>query len=344
MKLAGNHLEEHALNAAQPARTARRQAFTLVEMIVVLGIIGILAAMTLPSFKKAGKGNLTESATRQLMDDLAYARLKAITTRTKVYVLFTPDFDWFQNYYSYATLYSPATTNYFFYNSAANNVVGGQLTSYALFSPRSVGDQPGQSTPRYITDWRSLPDGAFIPAGAFRHGGIFHNVPTPAPTTSPLLAGAIPVDDAPGSAALPFPYIAFDEQGRLFGRLTNIAISVVEGSIIHPKESTGQTNIVQNTDAIETAAPLPATGSIVPGIEYLVIGTPGAPATPGAATAGAAQVTYAGTVYASGQSFVGVTGNPNFTVGANGPRVVQHYGVRIDWMTGRAKAIKPELP
>ena len=122
MKLAGNHLEEHALNAAQPARTARRQAFTLVEMIVVLGIIGILAAMTLPSFKKAGKGNLTESATRQLMDDLAYARLKAITTRTKVYVLFTPDFDWFQNYYAAGTLYSASTTNYFFTNSAANNV------------------------------------------------------------------------------------------------------------------------------------------------------------------------------------------------------------------------------
>lgn len=328
-------------SASSPRRLRVRQAFTLIEMLVVLGIIGVLAAMTLPSFKKAGKGNVTESATRQLMDDLGYARLKAISGRTKVYVLFSPDYNWFLNYYTTAVLTSPATTNFLFTNSAANNMIGGQLTSYALFTPRSVGDQPGQSTPRYLTDWRSLPDGAYIPPGAFRYGSIFHNLQN-APA-SPLVVGAFPLDEVPGAAAMPLPFIGFDEQGRLLGRTTNLTISIVEGSIMHPKDSTGQTNIVQNTDAVETAASVPS-GGIVAGMEYLVVGAPGAPFAPGFANVGAAQITYppGGLVYFSGQSFIGA-GNPNYTSGANGPRVVQLYGVRIDWMTGRAKAIKPEL-
>jgi prepilin-type N-terminal cleavage/methylation domain-containing protein len=338
-----------ALKTARPTAAASAgRAFTLIEMLVVLGIIGVLAAMTLPSFKKAGKGNVTESATRQLMDDLGYARLKAISGRVKVYVVFVPDYDWFRNYIPQATLDSAIITNYFFNNNAANNVIGGQLTAYALYSPRSLGDQPGQSTPRYLTDWRSLPDGAFFPAGAFRHSGIFHNVPTATPGASPQMAGAIPVDDAPGASALPLPYIAFDEQGRLFGRLTNITISVVEGSILHPKHTNGM-NIVQNTDAVETATALPPApaNSIVPGIEYLVIGTPGLPLIPGAATSGAAQITYGAParVYTSGQTFVGQAGQTSFPAAGvvNGARVVQHYGVRIDWVTGRAKAVKPEL-
>lgn len=324
---------------ASPMRAERGvRAFTLIEMLVVLGIIGILAAMTLPSFKKAGKGNVTESASRQLMDDLAYARLKALGTRTKVYVVFSPDYDWFLNWVASGTLNSSTTTNYLFNNSAANNVIGGQLTSYALYSPRSVGDQPGQNTPRYLTDWRPLPDGVYIPPGAFRHGGIFHNVP--AAPASPLIAGPIPVDDAPGATALPLPFIAFDEQGRLFGRNTNITISLVEGSIMHPKDTNG-VNIVQSTDAVETATPVPS-GSIVAGIEYLVIGTPGSPAIPGAAISGAARINYGGVVYGSGQTFLG-TATTTYTVAAGSPRVVQHYGVRIEWSTGRAKAVKPEL-
>jgi len=304
---------------------AARHAFTLIEMLVVLGIIGVLAAMTLPSFKKAGKGNVTESATRQLLDDLGYARLKALSGRTKVYVVFSPDYDWFQYYYSAAVLASPATTNFLFNNRAANNVIGGQLTSYALFTPRSVGDQPGQSTPRYLTDWRSLPDGAFIPAGAFRQNTIFHNVPG-----SPVTGVTIPVDEVPSAWAPPMPFIGFDEQGRLFSRNANLVISIVEGSILHPKESTGQTNIVQTTDAVETAAPIPS-GGIVAGMEYLVVGTVGS------------QIRYpaGSTIYTAGQTFTGTAGNATYS--ALGGRVVQHYGVRIDWMTGRAKAVKPEL-
>ena len=331
----------HSQNLSGTAAAPRR-AFTLIEMLVVLGIIGILAAMTLPTFKSAGKGNVLETAMRQLQDDLALARLKAMSSRSKVYVVFAPDYNWFTGWsttpllppscspntgssYTSANLNSALTTNYLFFNQAANNVVGGQLTSYALFAPRLAGDQPGQSTPRYLSEWHSLPDGAFIPTAAFRHPGVFHNVPG-----SPLTNG-IPVDESTTAWAPPLPYIAFDEQGRLFRHTNSITLAVVEGSILHPKEPNGQTNLVVNTDAVETSA-LVASGQIVAGIEYLVAGTPGS------------TVRYppGGPVYLAGRTFVGTAGNTNYT-STGSPRVVQLYGVRVDAVTGRGRAVRPEI-
>ena len=316
---------EGAASASAPHRLRAGRAFTLIEMLVVLGIIGVLAAMTLPSFKKAGKGNISESASRQLMDDFAYARLKALGTRTQVYIVFSPDLAWFG-------ALSPTNVLFLTTNIAANNVIGGQLTSYALFSPRSVGDQPGQSTPRYLTDWRSLPDGIFVPWEAFRQNAIFHNL-----AGSPQSGQLIPVDDIAGAAMLPLPFIAFDEQGRLFGRNTNITVSLVEGSIMHPKDITGQTNSVTTVDPIATAPPVDTT-NIVSGIEYMVLNqnpTPGLPLS---------SITYPGVgTVTAGRTFLGTPGNTTYTVAAGSPRVVQHYGVRIEWSTGRAKVVKPEL-
>ena len=317
--------ERDGVRGALPASGAA--AFTLVEMLVVLGIIGVLAAMTLPSFKSAGKGNVLESATRQLQDDLAFARLKAMSGRTKVYVVFAPDYNWFLNWYSAAVLNSPAITNYLFFNQAANNVIGGQLTSYAIFAPRQVGDQPGQSTPRYLTEWHSLPDGAFIPSSAFRNPNIFHNVPG-----SPL-TNTIPVEESAGAWAPPLPFIAFDEQGRLHRHPGPVMLPVIQGSIQHPKESTGQTNIVVPTDAIETALPVPA-GGIVPNIEYLVAGAPGS----------SVQYPLAGPTYLAGRTFLGTLANGTNFWPTNGARLVELYGVRLDLVTGRGRAVRPELP
>src|SRR5436189_5775426 len=68
----------------------RWAAFTLIELLVVMAIIGLLAAIGLPALKGFGKGTGMAGAQRQLLDDLALARLRAISGRTTVYMVFVP--------------------------------------------------------------------------------------------------------------------------------------------------------------------------------------------------------------------------------------------------------------
>src|SRR5216683_1995816 len=65
-------------------------AFTLIELLVVMAIIGLLAAVGLPALKGFGKGTGLAGAQRQLLDDLALARLRAISGRATIYMVFVP--------------------------------------------------------------------------------------------------------------------------------------------------------------------------------------------------------------------------------------------------------------
>ena len=88
--------EPRAGTAAAPAPRARRRAFTLVELLVVVGIMGLLLGVTVTAFDSIGKGAKMRSALMQLKSSLSLARQYAITDRRAAYIIFPDKYvdDW----------------------------------------------------------------------------------------------------------------------------------------------------------------------------------------------------------------------------------------------------------
>jgi prepilin-type N-terminal cleavage/methylation domain-containing protein len=170
---------------------ARPAAFTLIEMLVVIAIIGILASVGLPALKGFNKSNTVSAADRQMLDDLAAARQAAIANHTDVYMVFVPPTNW--TLANNALAFPPGDPNTPSTLQMLSNVLTMQYTGYALYSQRDVGDQPGQSTPRYLTPWRRLPNGIFFATNKF----------------APLTTSYYPVQNVASSNVASFDYALF---------------------------------------------------------------------------------------------------------------------------------------
>ncbi len=140
--------------APRPCATRPRpRAFTILEMMIVIGIIGLMAAVALPHLSGFTQGNSMTGATRQMLDDVGLARQRAIANRSEVCMVFLPPNFWLNDQ-------GPSGIN--FSNSQVGSLAGHQYAAYALISMRTVGDQPGISNAHYLTDWRYLPQGVYI--------------------------------------------------------------------------------------------------------------------------------------------------------------------------------------
>ena len=194
-------------------------AFTLIEMLVVLAIMGIIAAMVVPAIKNFGHSDAMTAADQQMLGDVARARQLAMSQRTTVYMVFVPTNFWVN--FNLGTLTAAQLT-------ALTNLCGEQLTGYTFMSYGNVGDQPGQHRWHYLAPWQTLPDGVFIPLQMFIPGPpitvVGHNLVSgavyatyPIAPFSTMNNVAFPTEDTdPGMAGLPsLPYIAFNYLGQL---------------------------------------------------------------------------------------------------------------------------------
>ena len=197
--------------------------FTLLELLVVITILGILAALSVPALKNIGKSNIQVNAARQMLDDLGRARQLAISHHTTVYMVFVPAGFWnFQNNW-----WNNLSADQ---KAAGTNLLDKQLAGYAFVTLRSVGDQPGQPVAQYLAEWKSLPDGAFIATNKFNtvyYPGIQTNY-----ITDYSIGANYPINSFNYTNNLPFPtetnfvnlssypnfglpYIAFNYLGQL---------------------------------------------------------------------------------------------------------------------------------
>jgi prepilin-type N-terminal cleavage/methylation domain-containing protein len=249
-------------------------AFTLIELLTVIAIIGILAALLAPVLKNFSKSDVTLAATRQMLDDCARARQMAISQRSTVYMVFIPTNFWANaNATAWGQLPLQIRTS-----TVVTQLYAAQWNGYMMVSTRDIGDQPGRSYPRDLVRVKTLPDGAFIAPFKFTAPTYVSNLPAPYPTNRPdlqifgfLQTNTIPFPTADVETNALFmnnlnignahfvtvPYVAFNYLGQLTTGDGSVLpydenIPLAYGSIVPPYSPSSKIPIQGLPTATET--------------------------------------------------------------------------------------------
>src|SRR5438477_12886308 len=119
--------------ALVPALRGRVRAFTLIEMLVVLGMIVILLSAVIPAVTSLSKANGRKAAMANLLGGIEQARAEAINTSQATYVVFP-------------TLGA---------GTAQSTLDRYNYKAYAIFED----DAANPGAVKQLTSWKSLPTG-----------------------------------------------------------------------------------------------------------------------------------------------------------------------------------------
>ena len=232
-----------------------RLAFTLIEMLVVLIIIVLLSALALPHIRGSTESAAIRAATQQLVHDLAFARQKAISQRSTVAVVFLSG-DVLNLNYSLPIFDGAERTNIM-------KLQGGAYTHYAVYAFRRVGEQPGQYSSGYLTEWKSLPEKTFFGTNQFDLG--FRDL------ANNYLTNSFPFPFS-RSTKMILPYIAFDLEGRCVQVTSpvtgsgdplngNVEFDIARGTVFFARDAAGAVD--QTSLQIQEIPPFNSTNYLV---------------------------------------------------------------------------------
>jgi prepilin-type N-terminal cleavage/methylation domain-containing protein len=218
-----------------PALRGRVRAFTLIEMLVVLGMIVILLSAVIPAVTSLSKANGRKAAMANLLGGIEQARAEAINTSQATYVVFP----------TFGAGTAQSTLDRYSYKS------------YAIFEDNAA--NPGSV--KQLTGWKSLPTGV-----ALRSAGtaaLSNLAPTASPTPSPPTPTFTFTPDT--SATPVYQYLKFNVNGEVEAPAANVLLGVFEGYVSNGTEVvTSGKDANGNPAAVEYIAVAQFTGRAEP--------------------------------------------------------------------------------
>src|SRR6266567_2264952 len=180
-----------------PALRGRFRAFTLVEMLVVLGMIVILLSAVVPVVTSLSKANGRKAAMANLLGGIEQARAEAINTSQASYVVF-PTFG---------------------AGTAQSTLDRYNYKSYAIFED----DAANPGSVKQLTGWKSFPIGVALRAAGT---AALSNLADPA-TLTPSVAFSF----APDPSAAPLKCFKFNSNGEVQAPAGNVLLGIFEGYV-----------------------------------------------------------------------------------------------------------------